>query len=125
MARIGAEAPEALITEVEVLTKAGKLAEAINALEAIVAEYPECLKTLSALGYCYHWQGRDVDAAHTLERVALEKASYEMVANSFYFRNKVALNILDGVPANGDGPIKTRVFDQDDRAAQTTTRSPI
>jgi tetratricopeptide (TPR) repeat protein len=113
MAGIGAEAPRAPLVEAYALQQAGRAPEAIQLLEALLADYPSCQYVLRALGYCYHQVGRNVDASRVFERAIEDAPNAEMVKNYFYFRSQIALKILDGVPPNGDGPVFIRRFDPD------------
>lgn len=113
MAGLGVEAPRAPLVEAYALQQAGQVLEAIEKLEALLADYPNCQYVLRALGYCYHQGGRDVDAARIFERAIEDAPNAEMVKNYFYFRSQIALKILDGVAPNGDGPGSIRGFDPD------------
>ena len=112
VARVGVEAPQAAITEVIQLYEEGRLEEATRKSEDLVADYPSCQHALRMLGYCYHRAGRGVDAARMFERAFQESPRTELIKNFVYFRNQVALKIMDGVQPNGDGPIQTRRFDK-------------
>ena len=111
MAWLNQEAPPGAVEAAQDLMREGRLAEATRALEAIVEDYPDCEFSLRTLGYHYHEIGREADSVHMLERAVAEDPRAELLKNAVFFRTQIALMILDGLPANGDGPIRTRAFD--------------
>lgn len=111
MAWLDRASPPGLVEAAQQLIQEGRNDEATRALEAIVEDYPDCDYTLRTLGYHYHEIGREVDAAHTLERAVMDDPRAELLKNAAFFRTQVSTKILDGVPPNGDGQVKTRNFD--------------
>jgi len=110
MAWLGMEAPPGVVEAAQEMMHEGRSAEALAALEAIVADYPDGEFALRTLGYYYHEVGREVDSVHMLERAVADDPQAEILKNSVYFRTQIALRILEGVPPNGDGLVKTRGF---------------
>jgi hypothetical protein len=111
MAWLNQASPAGMVEAAQDLIIAGKTEEATRALEALAADYPDCEFTLRTLGYHYHEIGRDADCVKMLERAGMEDPRAELLKNAVFFRTQIAVKILDGLPPNGDGPVRTRAFD--------------
>ena len=111
MAWLNQGSPPGLVEAAQDLLVEGKLDEATRMLEALVEEYPDCEFGLRTLGYHYREIGREADSVLILERAVTEDPRAELLKNAVFFRTQIALRILDGLPANGDGPVRTRGFD--------------
>ena len=110
MAWMNRYAPPGVVEAAQDLIVEGKLDEATRTLESLAEQYPDCDYTLRTLGYHYHEIGREADSVQMLERAVTEDPRAELLKNAVFFRTQIALRILDGLPANGDGPVRTRGF---------------